>query len=179
MRVSRTFTAAALLTLLPLAAVSARGVGGFSWGEQYFASDLANVDIALTTSGIYGYTVTGGGQRYGGFALGLHSDRTSPTLNGGFIGGIAGQEVRVGPATVAATAWTGFGGMSMDPLAGTTGTFALFGELALEAGFGFLPGVQVTGYAALQGIAQVRPERVSLSSAVYTPVIGLRVAWGS
>jgi len=168
-----------VLALVPLAGAAARGVGGFTWGQQYFDADLSNVNLAVETNGVYGYTVTWGGQRYGGFVLAAHSGITVPELHGGFVGGIAGQEARLGPVVLAVTAWTGFGGMNLDPLTGRDGSFSLFGELTLEAGFGFLPGVQVTGYAGLQAIAPVLPGPSLIQGAVYTPVFGMRVAWGS
>jgi hypothetical protein len=175
MRFRKIVAVALALAVLPLAGASARGAGGFTWGQQYFDAALSNVDLGAITTGVYGYNVTWGGQRYGGFAMALHADR----MNGGFVGAIAGQEFRTGPFMTAMTLWSGFGGTDVTPLYSFPGTFALFGELSFEAGFGFLPGVMVTGYAGMQVIAAVLPDQGIISNAIYTPVIGVRIAWGS
>jgi len=169
----------ALLVLLPLAGAFARGAGGFSWGEQYFDPSLSNVNLGATFNGAYGYTVTWGGQRYGGFALAAHSDAIVPAFYGGFVGGIAGQEMHTGPFMAAITAWTGFGAITVNPVTQGPGAFALFGELTLEAGLSFRPGITFTGYAGMQVIAQVFPEQQIAQNALYSPVVGMRIAWGS
>ena len=179
MRFRRIVGVVAILSVLPLAGAFARGAGGFTWGEQYFEQDLSNVNLGTSCNGVYGYSVTWGGQRIGGFAMAMHSDTVVPAFNAGFVGGIAGQEVRVGPFMAAVTAWTGFGGMTMNPLVQGPAAFALFGELNVEAGFGFLPGVMVSCYAGLQAVAQVFPEQAIIQNAFYTPVMGMRIAWGS
>jgi hypothetical protein len=167
------------LGVLPLVGAFARGAGGFTWGEQYFDQGLSNINLGTSYNGVYGYSTTYGGQRIGGFAMAMHSDAIAPAFNAGFIGGIAGQEVRVGPFMAAVTAWTGVGGMTTNPLSHGPAAFALFGELNVEAGFGFLPGVMLTCYAGLQAVAQVFPEQAIIQNAIYTPVMGMRIAWGS
>jgi hypothetical protein len=179
MRFKKVVVVAFALLAIPLVGAFARGAGGFTWGEQYFDQSLSNFNIQTTYNGVYGYSITWGGQRYGGFAIVAHSDATAPIFNAGFVGGIAGQEMRIGPFLVAINAWTGFGGMTTNPLYQGAGAFALFGELNLEAGFGFLPGIMVTGYAGIQAVAQVFPEESFVRNAIYTPVIGMRIAWGS
>jgi hypothetical protein len=163
------------LVVLPLAGAFARGAGGFTWGQQYFDAELSNADLGASTTGVFGYNVTWGGQRYGGFAMAMHAD----AFDGGFVGAIAGQEFRMGPFMTAVTLWTGFGGTNVTPLYSLPGTFALFGELNFEAGFGFLPGVMFTGYAGMQVLAAVLPDQGIISNAIYTPVLGVRIAWGS
>jgi hypothetical protein len=175
MRYRRIAAVALALAVLPLGGAFARGAGGFTLGQQYFDAQLSNKDLGASTTGVYGYNVTWGGQRYGGFAMALESDE----LKGGFVGAIAGQEFRMGPFVTAMTLWSGFGGTDVTPLYSHPGTFALFGELSVEAGFGFLPGVMVTGYAGMQVIAAVLPDQGIISNAIYTPVMGVRIAWGS
>ena len=179
MRFRKIVAVALALAVLPLAGASARGAGGFTWGQQYFDTQLSNADLGASTTGVYGYSVSWGGQRYGGFAMAVHSDATSPALDGGFVGAIAGQEFRMGPFLTAVTLWSGFGGTNITPLYSLPGTIALFGELSFEAGFGFLPGVMVTGYAGMQAIAPLLPGQGIIGAAIYTPVMGVRVAWGS
>ncbi len=178
MRSSKIVALVLALCLLPLAGAFARAAGGFTWGEQYGATGPSNVDLGASTVGVYGYDITWGGQRYGGFAMALHSNATQPALEAGFIGGLAGQEMRIGPLVAAVTLWSGFGGMNSAPLDALPGTLALFGEVSLELGFGFLPGVLVTGYAGMQVIAPVLFDQGTIGTPMYTPVLGVRVAWG-
>jgi hypothetical protein len=178
MRFGKIVVVALLLTVLPLVGVFAHGAGGFTWGQQYPYGVFSNVDLSASTIGVYGYNSTWGGQRYGGFAMAIHSDETLPAFKGGFIGAVAGQEMRIGPVVAAVNLWSGFGGLSLDPLFGNQGVFALFGELTIEVGFAILPGVLVTGYAGLQAIAPVLADHAFIDSAMYTPVLGMRFAWG-
>jgi hypothetical protein len=175
----RIIVLAAALCVLPLSVVSARGAGGITWGQELFTPSLSNFDLQTTYSGGYGYGVTRDGQRMGGFVLGLHSSTPSASLDAGFLGLITGQEVHLGPVMGAVNLWTGFGGMSASTVLNTPDSFALFGELDLEIGFGFTRGMQLTGYAGMQAIVSVREGQPLFSNVMYTPVLGLRLAWGS
>ena len=167
------------LAVLPLAGAFARGAGGFTWGEQYFMTPYSNADLGARTTGVYGYSISRGGQRYGGFAMAIHSDEVVPTLDGGFVGAIAGQEMRMGSLMAAVNLWTGFGGTNMHPLYDVPGSFALFAELSVEVGLAFFPGVMLTGYAGLQAMAPILADQGIFDTVLYTPVLGFRVAWGS
>jgi hypothetical protein len=167
------------LAVLPLSFAAARGAGGVTWGQEYFTPSLSNFDLPTMYSGAYGYSVTRDGQRIGGFVLGLHSSADSPSFDAGFVGLITGQETHLGPAIGAVNLWTGFGGMSANPVLNTPESFALFGELDLELGFGFTRGVQLTGYAGMQAIVSVVEGQPLFHNVMYSPVLGLRLAWGS
>jgi hypothetical protein len=171
----RIVVVAAALALLPLSASFARGAGGVTWGQQYFDSQLASNDLQATMNGVFGYSTSRGGQRIGGFAMAVHG----PFVDGGFVGAIAGQEMRTGIFSAGMNLWTGFGGLSASPVTLAGGSFALFGELDLELGFGFIPGVQLTGYAGMQAMMGIPAGRPSFEDVMYTPVFGLRIAWGS
>jgi hypothetical protein len=178
MRFGKIMALATALVVLPLAAAFARGGGGFTWGEQYFDSQLANYDLQATSSGAYGYGVTHGGQRIGGFVMALRS-AGSNDFSGGFVGTITGQEARLGPVLAAVELWTGFGGIAPNTTLQTSGTFALMGELDLELGLGFFRGVCLTGYAGMQAFTAFSLDEQPFSNVRYTPVFGVRVAWGS
>jgi hypothetical protein len=170
---------AAALAILPLSVLSARGAGGITWGQEYFDPSLSNFDLQATYSGAYGYSITRDGQRIGGFALGIRSSAPSAEFDAGFVGFITGQEVHFGPVMGAVNLWMGFGGMSASPVLNTPDCFALFGQIELEMGFGFTHGMQLTGYAGMQAIAGVRDGQPLFGNVMYTPVLGLRLAWGS
>ncbi len=178
MKVRRIVALALALAMLPLAGAFARGGGGVTWGQQYSMGSLSNVDLGVQTTGVYGYSVSRGGQRFGGFALAVHSDATLPGVDGGFVGAIAGQETRIGSLLTAVNLWTGCGAANVAANARVPDTFALFAELTVEAGLAFLPGLIVTGYAGMQVMAPVLPDLGIIDAAVYSPVLGVRVAWG-
>ncbi len=170
---------AVIFAAVPLAAGFARGAGGFTWGQQVFDGQLASDDMQSSVTGVYGYGVSRDGQRTGGFALALHSNAAVPVVEGGFIGGIAGQEIRRYPFIVAVNLWAGVGGLTAGRGVLSDGALALFGEVTVEAGAAFMPGVMLTGYAGLQAMSAVSQGESFFSRVMYTPVIGMRLAWGS
>ena len=171
----------ALLTALLVVPLSlfAMGAGGFMWGGQLYTGELANFDLRTSTTGVFGYSVTPGGQRIGGFALAMNSIGANPGLQGGFVGAITGQETAGGPLVGAVTLFTGLGGLAPDATLHADGSFALFGELDLELAFHFIPGAALTGYAGMQVISDLGPGRSPFENILYTPVLGMRFAWGS
>lgn len=167
-----------VLAALPLAAAFA--AGGVSRGAQYILPDypeLSNYATDTEFTAVYGYAITGFGMRNGGFVLGLHSPSGLCGWEGGFVGAISGQELRVGPFLLAANLWTGIGGLCP---AGdfSHGDFALFGQLDVELGLRVFRGVHVVGYAGMQAIADVLAWDPVSTAVAYTPVAGLRLAFG-
>ena len=178
MSIRRIAAIVTVLAALPLA--GAFSAGGFSWGEQYLVPEhpeLANYDTQARFSAIYGYGVTGFGMRNGGFVLGVHSPDDPCGFEGGFIGAISGQELRAGPFTFAVDLWTGIGGMHFAE-GSQDGRFALFGQADIEIAFRVFPGMRVAGYAGMQGIADIVAWQPLAAAVYYTPVAGVRVAWG-
>lgn len=175
----RIIVLAAALAVLPLSLVSAKGAGGITWGQELFSPALSNFDLQTTYSGGYGYGVTRDGQRVGGFILGLHSSTPGTGYDAGFVGLISGQEVHMGPVMGALNLWTGIGGISAVPALGIPGSFALLGQLDLELGFGFTPGMLLTAYGGMQAVVSVVEGQPLFHNVMYTPVLGLRLAWGS
>ncbi|MGA2976187.1 MAG: hypothetical protein ABSF77_12825 [Spirochaetia bacterium] len=177
MKIMKIAALAAALALLPLTGAFALSAGGFTWGQQYFDSQFSNCNLQTNFTGVYGFRVTHDGQRIGGFAMAIHSDATDPVVNGGFVGVITGQEMRAGILVAAVNVWTGIGGMT--PAAVLPGSLALFGEVSLEVGMGFIPGVMLTGYAGMQAMTSTLASPSFFSNVLYTPVFGMRIAWGS
>ena len=70
------------------------------------------------------------------------------------------------------------GSLRADPALPAGGSLALFGELDLELGLGFISWMEVMAYAGMQAITNIYGGR-PFSSIMYTPVLGVRVAWGS
>jgi hypothetical protein len=179
MRFARVAVIALLLAAVPLAAGFARGVGGLTWGQQYWNEQVSTNDLQTSATGAYGYRTNREGQRFGGFVIGYHASAMLPELDGGFIGTIVGQEAVSGPFVTAATLWTGIGGLNRDPVLGTPDVFGFFGEADLELGVRAFAGVMLTGYAGVQVVTCMNSVQAPFSSAYFTPVFGVRLAWGS
>jgi hypothetical protein len=178
MSVKRMIVAIVALAVLPLSV--AFGAGGVSWGEQCLLPEypeLANYDTQARFTAVYGYSVARGGMRNGGFALGVHTPNEECSLDGGFIGAISGQELRAGPFVIALNLWTGIGGVRRT-FSASDGTFALFGQADLELGFSLFPGMRVVGYGGMQAVADVLAWHPVSTAVYYTPVAGIRLAWG-
>ena len=169
---------AALALSLPRA--FAGGAGGVSWSDQYSVSGLSNSSLMTSEVGGFGYRVSSGGTRTGGFGYVIYSKPGADSLIGGVGGLIIGQEGRSGPLTVAANLWTGLGGVSATFAGTRSGHFVVFGEANLELGISVTPWMQLSAYAGMQGIADVDP-RTGIGGELvrYSPVAGMRLAWGS
>jgi hypothetical protein len=166
--------------VLPLSLAFAGGAGGVTWSDQHYISGLSSSTLATSEVGGFGYRVSRGGMRTGGFGYAIYSQPGADSLAGGVGGVILGQEGRSGPFTVAANIWTGIGAVS----ATFSGTHAdhvvLFGEANVELGIAVTPWMQLSAYAGMQGIAGVDP-RTGIGGELvrYSPVAGMRLSWGS
>ena len=110
----------------------------------------------------------------------IYTTGGSDFLVGGIGGVIVGQELRAGPFTIAANLWTGIGGVATSPRCPEGGYGVLFGELNLEAGIAVTRWMQVVAYGGMQAIANIAPgTRPGGDLFVYSPVAGIRLAWGS
>ena len=178
MKVCRVALVAAVLVALPLAAAGARGAGGLTWGQEILDPALSSADLGSSVLGAYGYGVNYAGRRTGGFALAVCSDSAAPAVEGGFVGGIAGQEFRQYPLLMAVNLWAGLGGLTAGRGVPPEGSFAVFGEITAEIGFS-LPGMILSGYAGMQAMSAVSSSETFFTRAMYCPVVGVRLAWGS
>jgi hypothetical protein len=175
MNALRRFLIVCALVILPLTAAVAEG--GFSWGEQYFLPELASYDLDSQYTSVFGYGVTRGGQRMGGFVLGVHSPSDSGQISGGIVGPILGQEMRDGPVMLAVSLWTGIGSVRT-PALSEQGDLSLFGEATLEAGFTVPHWMQIVAYGGMQVVANVGKGAPFDETPFFTPVLGLRLVWG-
>jgi hypothetical protein len=160
-----------LLAAAPLA--MAGGAGGIGFAMQAARLGLSNADPGMSSIMGYGYGVMGDGERIGGFGSALLS------LNSGSAGGVGGmmigQELRAGPFVVAVTLWGGVGGAAWND----EGYMLAFGEADAEIGLRLLPWAQITFYAGYQVWGNVVPGVPMSSVYIYSPVMGIRLGWGS
>ncbi len=164
----------------PLSTAFAGGAGGVTWSDQHSISGFSNTTVPASEIGGFGYGVTNGGRRTGGFGYVMYSEPGTDSLSGGVGGVIIGQESRTGPFTIAANLWTGAGAVSLG-FSGTASSYVvLFGEANVELGVAVTPWMQLSAYAGMQGIADV-DARTGIGAGLvrYCPVAGMRLSWGS
>jgi hypothetical protein len=175
MRRKTTILLALIMAVMPLSLAFAGGAGGVLFGIQQFDPQFASFDAQARYVGGFGYGVSRSGLRTGGFGMAFYSDSQFGDFSGGVGGLINGQELRFGPFTAAVDILTGVGGLSMNE----QGYFVVFGEIDVELGVAVSPWMQVTAYGGMQGMANVAPGRPFMDALWYTPVLGVRLAWGS
>jgi hypothetical protein len=169
-----------LALTLPLFGASAAGAGGVAWSDQRRVEGFSSTPLSISEVGGFGYGVSSGGQRTGGFGYALYSPDGTSSLAGGVGGVIFGQEGHAGPLTFAVNLWTGLGGISARSLGTETGLAVLFGEASFELGIAVTPWMQLSAYAGMQGLADISPHSgIGTRLATYSPVVGMRLAWGS
>ncbi len=165
---------AVIMAIVPLSTAFAGGAGGALYGVQYFIPEWSSFDGQLTYVGGYGYGVSHRGARTGGFGMAFYSENGLGPVGG--VGGLmSGQELKLGPFMGAVDLLTGVGGVST-PMGGY---FVLFGEVDASLGFAIFDWMQASVYAGLQGMVNVCPGRPLQDMILYTPVVGIRIAWGS
>ncbi len=165
---------AALLSIIPASLAAAGGAGGVGFGSQYFDPGASSGDHSLLyISGFgYGRSEAPFGQRIGGFGMALLS--TDGRTAGGVGGMLLGQEFRGGPLVAGLTLYYGAGGVAFN----NGGYMVLFGEADFELGITLL-WTQMTVYAGFQAWGNLVPGAPLSAAVVYTPVLGVRMAWGA
>ncbi len=165
---------------LPLGLLYAGGAGGLTFGIPLNGTGLSNYDLQTMQLGGYGYGVTSGGQRIGGFGLAFFGGgMSSRNLAGGVGGVLSGQEFHAGPLIVAVNLLAGIGGIGTSGLPTPGGYAVLFGEATLEAGVAVFPWMMLAAYGGMQVMTNFVPGRAFSDALYYTPVAGVRASWGS
>ncbi len=163
-----------LLLLLSSISTFAGGAGGLYYGNYNNIEQFSNNDMGEAYYyGGHGYGTNRDGVRSGGFGMVIVSENDNDgegdgNFHSAFGGVITGKEVEVGPIVLAANIWAGAG---YSPVG-----FSGVGELTLDAGLTVLPWMQIQFYGGIQGIAAFRN---LTKSSTYTPVVGVRIVWGS
>jgi len=180
MSIRKIIVLVSLALVLPLAGAFAAGAGGVAWADQRSVQGLSTSAVSISEVGGFGYGVSASGQRTGGFGYAIYSPEGSTTLTGGVGGVIFGQEGHAGPLTFALNLWTGLGGLSAGFAGTQSGLAILFGEANFELGIAVTPWMQLAAYVGMQGLADINAHSgIGTRLATYSPVIGMRLAWGS
>ena len=179
--------AVAILLAGAVLCAGADGAGGTFLG--YYVGEHPLVErLHIPSSGLdlmyfggYGYGVGRHGTVNGGFGLTFLDTVGTSRVAGGIGGVIAGFRLLRLPLHVAIVSWTGVGGIYTG-LVGPSpnrGFFVGFEEIDLEIGLPiarwFMPALYV-GYQAMGNLIPGVPFQDSL---IYSPVAGVRLAWGS
>jgi hypothetical protein len=130
--------------------------------------------------GGYGYGVARRGVMNGGFGLAyLDSEGTSGAA-GGMGGFITGLRILRAPLHLALVSWTGVGGWYTGRLAPSPkrGYFVGMEEVDFEVGLPIAPWFMPTAFVGYQVVGNLVPGLPFRSSLTYTPVAGIRLAWG-
>jgi hypothetical protein len=165
-----------VLTVIATSTAWAYGGGGAFWGRTLPFGRWTNTDLTFDYSGGYGYGVTDGGHRIGGFGVGVTAE--DGTAVGGFGGIMNGQQVRLGALTASLNTWLGVGGLSL-PSGAPLEFFGYFAELSGELGLAVLPWLQVSAYLGMQAMGNLIPGDPIVDNSIYSPVSGIRLTWGS
>lgn len=177
-----------LVVLLSLSGLSAfaDGCGGMYYGLQTskypFLKEhpIHNNSMGLAYYGGYGYGVHGHNIT-GGFGFAITDTDGDRGIAGGFGGVINGVRLVQWPVTVSLISWTAVGGISTGNLEaedGVKGFFALTEEITLELGIPINQWFMPSLYAGYQVAGNLIPGAAFEDFLVYTPVVGVRVAWG-
>ena len=168
------FLAVIVAVLVPAGVASAGGAGGVAFGAQYYDPGLSNGNHSFTYITGFGYGTSGvpSGRRFGGFGMAIIA--ADGTTAGGVGGMLLGHEFHSGPLVAGLTLSYGVGGISYND----AGYLVLFGEGEFELGV-TLPWMQLTAYAGFQAWGNLVPGFPLRNAVAYTPVLGVRMAWGS
>lgn len=163
-----------LLTLLPLTAIFSTGGGGIYYGNYQYRESFSNQNLEdIYYYGGFGYGSNNNGIRSGGFGMVMFSKDLEESLFKGAYGGvITGREVVNGPIVIALNMWTGFGYSNLENHKSVSAMMELNGEV----GFVIFPWFEIELYGGIQLLSAFTD---IVDSAIYTPVIGVRVVWGS
>ena len=179
------------IVLVVFAAVSgvsavADGCGGMFYGlqtaEYPFLADypVRNNSLGLIYYGGYGYGVSGRSIT-GGFGFAVTDTGGDTGIAGGFGGVINGVRLCQRPVTISLISWTAVGGISTGNQTGEEqeeGYFAFMEEITLELGIPINRWFMPTLYAGYQVAGNLVPGKPFEDFLLYSPVIGVRVAWG-
>ena len=175
-----------LLVFLSGFGAFADGCGGMFYGlqtsEYPFLKNhpVHNNSMVLAYYGGYGYGVHGHSIT-GGFGFAITDTDGDTGISGGFGGVINGVRFIDWPVTVSLISWTAIGGISaggQENPDGEEGFFAFMEEITLEVGIPVNRWFMPTLYAGYQVAGNLVPGTPFEDFLVYTPVIGVRVAWG-
>lgn len=176
-----------VLFLIALGVGFANGGGGVYYGQQvaqypFFENyDIDNNSLGLIYYGGFGYGIDKDDIIKGGFGMTIYDPSGVSGIAGGFGGVIAGVRLLKLPLNISIVSYTGFGGLytGNHKTSPGSGFFAVSGELDLEVGVPIFKWFMPVVYAGYQVQANVIPGKIFEGFLSYTPVVGVKMTWGS
>ncbi len=178
-----------ILAVMFLASVAANSGGGGGMLVGYQTSSypfleaypVTNNSFDLIYYGGFGYGVSYDGAIAGGFGFAIMDVSGQSEIAGGFGGFISGLRLIERPINLSIVSWTGIGGISTGiySATGDEGFMGLLQEVTLEIGFPLLRWFMPTIYTGYQIAGNLIPGVPFRDFFSYTPVLGLRIQWGS
>ena len=172
----------ACLLFMTAAPLFSGGGGGLIYGGHFYLPPYANYNLMASYFGGLGYGTTWSGQKIGGFGIAILDNSGSYgggySYKGGFGGFLAGQEFSAGPFLFSINLMTGLGGVGAN-FGSTRAFFGMFIEGDVEAGFTFLPWMQVAVFVGFQTISNLIPGLPFFGNLMYTPTFGVKILWGA
>lgn len=142
---------------------------------------LAGNNMELIYYGGFGYGVSWDRSIAGGFGYAITDVAGGSRIAGGFGGFLGGFRLLDRPVNISIVSWTGLGGLytGIRSASGYQGFFGLLQEVTLELGIPIIRWFMPTLFAGYQVAGNLIPGVPFEAFFSYTPVIGLRLQWGS
>lgn len=176
------------IMIIPSVFAGGGGGGGVFYGYQVSNYDflLENYEIPNNTLGLsyfggYGYGVSRDGIISGGFGMAIVDTELDSGITGGFGGVINGIQILDWPIHLSLVSYTGFGGIYTGSHSSTpnSGFFAVSEEIDLEIGLPLFGWFMPTVFIGYQVAGNIIPGDLFSSFFSYSPVVGIRIGWGS
>ena len=177
-----------LIVMITSAWAKGGGAGGTFFGYQMssypFLEEsvvILNNSFGLTYYGGYGYGVRSDGAISGGFGMAIMDPVNESGITGGFGGVINGVQLITMPVHLNLMSYTGFGGIytGNNSVNRDTCFFVILEEIDLELGVPLFRWFMPVVYIGYQVAGNILPGDLFSSFLSYTPVMGVRLAWGS
>jgi len=164
------------------------GAGGTFFGYQMSSYpfldesvEILNNSFGLSYFGGFGYGAGSDGVIHGGFGMAIKDPVYESGITGGFGGVINGVQLITTLVHLNVMSYTGFGGVYTGNNAANKDTwfFVILEEVDLELGIPLFSWFMPVVYIGYQIAGNILPGDMLSSFISYTPVMGVRLAWGS
>lgn len=164
------------------------GAGGTFFGYQIStypflenSVQIPNNSLGLAYFGGFGWGADRNGIINGGFGMAVLDPSNESGIAGGFGGAVNGFQILTWPVHLNLMSYTGFGGIYSGNNAQypDSGFFAISEEIDIELGVPVFNWFMPIVYVGYQVAGNVIPGKMLSAFFSYTPVMGIRLAWGS
>ena len=149
--------------------------------EESVQKDIPNNGLGLSYFGGFGWGADRDGIISGGFGMSVMDIDKDTGITGGFGGVINGLQILTWPVHLSLMSYTGFGGIYTGENENNpdSGFFVLSEEIDVEVGIPIFKWFMPSIFAGYQVSGNVIPGKMFSSYLSYSPVMGVRISWGS